>query len=134
MIGRQISFGSHSEDGADLQALLLSVFATLDQAGIHLWRWLEEFLGECAAVGPAAAVADPPAWMPWGMAPERRAVCEALDWRKPDGGLKEMSGRVLQTVHMAGLNAYTSVHDRLGRARATVASHPRTCARGCLGR
>ena len=23
-----------------------------------------------------------------------RAVCEALDWRKPDGGLKDMSARV----------------------------------------
>ena len=23
-----------------------------------------------------------------------RAVCAALDWRKPDGGLKEMSARV----------------------------------------
>ena len=85
MIGRQLSFGSHSEDGADLQALLLSVFATLDQAGIHLWRWLEEFLGECAAVGPAAAVADPPAWMPWGMAPERRVRLRAPGGRARGG-------------------------------------------------
>ncbi len=41
---------------------------------------------------------------------------------------------VVQTVRMAGLNAYTWVHDWLGHARATVASHPRTCARGCRGR
>lgn len=31
------------------------------------------------------------------------------------------------------LGVLQMVHDRLGHARATVASHPRTCARGCPG-
>ena len=73
VIGRKLSFGSHSEDGAALQGLLLSVFATLDRAGISLWRWLEEFLGECALIGRQAVVADPVAWLPWGMSGPRLA-------------------------------------------------------------
>ena len=77
VIGRKLSFGSHSEDGAALQALLLSVCATLDLAGINLWRWLEEFLGECAVIGPRAVVADPQAWLPWGMSEQRLASLQA---------------------------------------------------------
>ena len=85
VIGRKLSFGSHSEDGAALQALLLSVFATLDMAGVNLWRWLEEFLGECAAIGRQAVVADPQAWLPWGMSAERLAALQAPRGRALDG-------------------------------------------------
>ena len=85
VIGRKLSFGSHSEGGAALQALLLSVFATLDMAGISLWRWLEEFLGECAAIGRQAVVADPQAWLPWGMSAERLAGLQAPLRRSRDG-------------------------------------------------
>lgn len=73
MSGRKLGFRSHSEDGAALQALQLSVFATPDKARISLWRWLEEFLGECAVFGPEAVLVDPQAWLPWGLSGERLA-------------------------------------------------------------
>ena len=85
VIGRKLSFGSHSEDGAALQGVLLSVFATLDRAGINLWRWLEEFLGECALIGRQAVVADPRAWLPWGMSGERLASLQVPRARARDG-------------------------------------------------
>ena len=59
VIGRKLSYGSHSEDGAALQGVLLSVFATLDMAGIDLWRWLEAFLRECAEIGRGGVMVDP---------------------------------------------------------------------------
>ena len=85
VIGRKLSFGSHSEDGAALQGVLLSVFATLDRAGINLWRWLEQFLGECALIGRQAVVADPPAWLPWGLSGERLASLQVPRARARDG-------------------------------------------------
>ena len=85
VIGRKLSFGSHSEDGAALQGVLLSVFATLDMAGINLWRWLEEFLGECAVIGRQAVVVDPRAWLPWGMSGERLASLQVPRARARDG-------------------------------------------------
>ena len=71
VIGRKLSFGSHSEDGAALQGTLLSVFATLDMAGLDLRRWLAAFLRECAGIGRNAVVVDPCAWLPWGMPAQR---------------------------------------------------------------
>ena len=71
VIGRKLSYGSHSEDGAALQGTLLSVFATLDMASLDLRRWLEAFLRECAGIGRDAVVVDPCGWLPWGM-PEQR--------------------------------------------------------------
>ena len=85
VIGRKLSFGSHSEDGAALQGLLLSVFATLDRAGINLWRWLEQFLGACAVIGRQAVVVDPQAWLPWGMSEERLASLQVPRGRARDG-------------------------------------------------
>ena len=85
VIGRKLSFGSHSENGAALQGVLLSVFATLDRAGINLWRWLEQFLGECALIGRQAVVADPQAWLPWGMSGERLASLQVPRARARDG-------------------------------------------------
>ncbi len=74
VIGRQLSHGSHSPTGAELQGLLLSVCSTLAMAGIDLGRWLEAFLGECARQGPGATVPEPQEWLPWGMPPDRRQV------------------------------------------------------------
>ena len=85
VIGRKLSFGSHSEDGAALQGLLLSVLATLDRAGINLWRWLEEFLGECAVIGRQAVVPDPQAWLPWGLSEQRLASLQLPRARSRDG-------------------------------------------------
>ena len=75
----------HSEDGAALQGVLLSVFATLDMAGIDLWRWLEAFLRECAVIGPRAVVVDPQAWLPWGMPAARARELQAR-WRRSAEG------------------------------------------------
>lgn len=86
VVGRKLSHGSHSERGAALQGVLLSVFVTLDMAGIDLRRWLEAFLGECAAIGPRAAVADPRAWLPWGMPGERLERLRAPARRRPGQG------------------------------------------------
>lgn len=85
VIGRKLSYGSHSADGAALQGVLLSVFATLDMAGIDLWRWLEAFLRECAQIGRGAVVADPSAWLPWGMSEERSRALQA-PWRHAQAG------------------------------------------------
>ena len=85
VIGRKLSFGSHSEDGAALQGVLLSVFATLDRAGIDLRRWLEAFLRECAGIGPQAVVMDPQAWLPWGMPAARFRELQA-PWRRSRDG------------------------------------------------
>ena len=77
VVGRKLSYGSHSEDGAALQGVLLSVLATLDMAGINLWRWLEAFPGECARIGPRAVVAHPRSWLPRGMPAARLRQLQA---------------------------------------------------------
>ncbi len=71
VVGCKLSYGSHSECGADLQGILLSVFGTLSLAGLDLQRWLRAYLRECAAIGPQAAPADPRSWLPWGLSAER---------------------------------------------------------------
>lgn len=71
VVGRKLSYGSHSEDGAALQGVLLSVLTTLDPGRIDLRRWLQAFLRACARIGSQAVVADPRAWLPRGMSEER---------------------------------------------------------------
>ena len=85
VIGRKLSYGSHSEDGAALQGTLLSVFATLDMAGLDLRRWLEAFLRECAGIGRDAVVVDPWAWLPWGMPEQRFQALQAAGRRTAPG-------------------------------------------------
>ena len=89
VIGRKLSYGSHSADGAALQGVLLSVFATLDMAGIDLWRWLEAFLRECAGIGRGVVVVDPWAWLPWGMSAERFQPCGRLGGVRRQGRTRE---------------------------------------------
>ena len=67
VVGRKLSYGSHSEEGTALQGLLLLVLATLDLASIDLRRWLAAFLGECARIGRNAVVRQPQAWLPWSL-------------------------------------------------------------------
>ena len=85
VIGRKLSFGSHSENGAALQGALLSVCATLDLAGLDLRRWLEAFLRECAGLGPQAVVVDPQAWLPWGLPAARLRELQAQGRRSRHG-------------------------------------------------
>ena len=50
-IGRKLSFGSHSETGAELAGHLYSVFGTLALAGLRPCPWLADYLQACAASG-----------------------------------------------------------------------------------
>ena len=67
---RKVSFGSHSETGARLSAVLFSLFATLTGAGVNLHHWLLDYLNACAEnAGRAPSPLDP--WLPWAMDPAR---------------------------------------------------------------
>ena len=71
VIGRQLSFGSDSEEGAAFTAIMYSVIGTLAMNGITVRRWLHEWLEACARnAGKPPDDLDP--WLPWTMSPERR--------------------------------------------------------------
>ena len=71
VIGRRLSFGSDSEDGADLTATMYSVLGTLALNGIDVLRWLEAWLEACAKNG-GKSPDDLSPWLPWTMSEERR--------------------------------------------------------------
>ena len=66
-IGRKLSFGSHSETGAELAGHLYSAFGTLALAGLRPLPWLADYLQACAASGGPPTTAGARAWLPWGM-------------------------------------------------------------------
>ena len=70
-IGRRLSFGSDSKDGAKFTAVMYSVVGTLSMNGIDVLRWLEAWLEECAKNGRRPP-ADLSPWLPWSMNEERR--------------------------------------------------------------
>ena len=76
VIGRRLSFGSDSEEGAAFTAILYSVTGTLAMNGINVRRWLHEWLEACARNG-----GQPPddlrPWLPWSMGPARRQALMA---------------------------------------------------------
>ena len=76
VIGRRLSFGSDSEDGAALTATMYSVIGTLALNGIDVLRWLEAWLEACAENG-----GQPPdnlsPWLPWTMSEDRRRAFTA---------------------------------------------------------
>ncbi len=76
VIGRRLSFGSDSEAGAKLAALMYSVVGTLNLNGIDVPRWLDAWLAACAANG-----GEPPddlaPWLPWLMDDARRRALTA---------------------------------------------------------
>ena len=80
VIGRKLSFGSHSQRGAKLTGCLLSVYATLQRAGLNPYRWTLAYLQACAD-NCGRPPADARAWLPWGLNPER-----ARAWRGTPGG------------------------------------------------
>ena len=56
VIGRRLSFGSDSENGARFTAVMYSVIATLSLNGIDVLRWLQAWLAACSGQWrPAAA-------------------------------------------------------------------------------
>ena len=71
VIGRRLSFGSDSEHGARLTALMYSVVETLALNGVDVRRWLAEWLKVCAGNG-GRAPPDLSRWLPWSMSPRRR--------------------------------------------------------------
>ena len=70
-IGRGLSHGSDSEDGARFTAIMYSVVATLSMNGIDVLRWLQAWLEACAKNG-GQPPDDLSAWLPWSMSEKRR--------------------------------------------------------------
>ena len=77
---------------------------------------------ELALIRTLIAEHDPPL----NRAALSRVVCERLDWRKPDGGLKDMSARVaLLRMHREGVIALPPARKRPG-PRKPIALSPET--------
>ena len=70
-IGRRLSFGSGSEDGARFTARMYSVVGTLKINGIDVLRWLKAWLTACAN-NAGKPPHDLSPWLPWSMSEERR--------------------------------------------------------------
>ena len=71
VIGRRLSFGSNSEDGAKFTAVMYSVIGTLSMNGIDVLLWLEAWLDACAKNG-GKPPGDLSPWLPWSMSEARR--------------------------------------------------------------
>ena len=71
VIGRRLSFGSNSEDGAKFTAIMYSVVGTLSMNGIDVLRWLEAWLDACAENG-GKPPDDLSPWLPWTKSEKRR--------------------------------------------------------------
>ena len=71
VIGRRLSFGSNSEDGAEFTAIMYSVVGTLSMNGIDVLRWLKAWLNACAKNG-GKPPDDLSPWLPWSMSEERK--------------------------------------------------------------
>ena len=77
---------------------------------------------ELALIRTLIAEHDPPL----NRAALSRVVCERLDWRKPDGGLKDMSARVaLLRMHREGVITLPPARKRPG-PRKPIAPSPQT--------
>ena len=72
VIGRKTSFGSGSEQGARLTALLYSAYGTLQLWGLNYYAWTLDYLDACARNG-GRAPEDLAPWLPWSMDERRRA-------------------------------------------------------------
>ena len=70
-IGRRLSFGSDSAEGATFTAIMYSVVGTLWMNDIDVLRWLEAWLEACARNG-GKPPGDLSPWLPWSMSEARR--------------------------------------------------------------
>ena len=97
VIGRKTSFGSGSEQGAHLTALLYSVYGTLQLWGLNYYAWTLDYLDACARNGgrPPENLAP---WLPWAMDETRRAQLSQpprLAGARPDRPASEPGGDAL---------------------------------------
>jgi len=78
-VARKNYYGSGALWSGRLAAMLFSLFATLDLAGINLRTWLTWFLQSCAADGGRVPL-DTDRFLPWNMSSEqRRAMAITID-------------------------------------------------------
>ena len=70
-IGRKLTFGSNSRDGARFTAVMQSVVGTLAMNGIDVLKWLEAWLKACAENG-GKPPDDLSPWLPWSMSAEQK--------------------------------------------------------------
>lgn len=60
VIARLTSFGSGSEEGAELVTRMFSTYGTLRLAGINFHAWMQDYLDACARNGRVGAGHGPP--------------------------------------------------------------------------
>ena len=76
VIGRKISFGSSSVQGAELKAFIHTVLGTVGLNGLNVQAWLMGWLTECARQG-GKPPEDLTNWLPWTMSPSQQRRLEA---------------------------------------------------------
>lgn len=78
VIGRKLSFGSDSLEGARFTAMMYGIFETLRMNGIDVRRWLDDWLSACAGNG-GQPPDDLAPWLPWSMGEDRRRTLKAAE-------------------------------------------------------
>ena len=76
VIGRKLSFGSDSLEGARFSAMMYGIFETLRMNGIDFRTWLDDWLVSCAENG-GQPPDDLAPWLPWSMDGDRRRALKA---------------------------------------------------------
>ena len=76
VIGRKLSFGSDSLEGARFSAMMYGVIGTMRMNGIDVRAWLDDWLSACAGNG-GRPPDDLSAWLPWLMDEDRRRALKA---------------------------------------------------------
>ncbi len=97
MVWCKTTFGSGSEQGARLTALLHSVYGTLKLWGLSYYAWTLDYLDACARNGGRAPENLAP-WLPWSMDESRRAQLSQappLAGARPDRPDSEPGGDAL---------------------------------------
>ena len=76
VIGRKLSFGSDSLEGALFSAMMYGIIETLRMNGIDVRTWLDDWLSACAGNG-GQPPEDLSPWLPWSMDEDRRRALKA---------------------------------------------------------
>ena len=76
VIGRKLSFGSDSLEGALFSAMMYGIIETLRMNGIDVRKWLDDWLSACAGNG-GQPPEDLSPWLPWLMDEDRRRALKA---------------------------------------------------------